>query len=335
MGDEPNLNNEQELRTAIAEARNKQFEEAKEAKSPAIEEEKDDSDDELPDTDKKVEEVEEDEKVEEEIEEDFSDDKSKKNAFQKLQHTRRLEKKKAKEEADILRNESAALRERMARIEGAQEVQQKEAVKEEVDLEPDKDEDYEAHQEWRLRQQDKKIDSLIEAQQKSEQMSEFRQAEQVWHDIENAHVEHDAVYKDAKDFLIKTLRNEASAQFPSATKSQIRDYVRDAEAKFVGGLAKQGASESHIIASMRTLADHKGFKVADKKTPQDKEKLKKNMSKSINLVDAPSSGATNETPLKHFMKQSNVDLMGSANNPVEAAKMEKALRKARLSLAAG
>ena len=59
------------------------------------------------------------------------------------------------------------------------------------------------------------------------------------------------------------------------------------------------------------------------------------MGKSVNLADAPSAGSTNETPLKHFMKKSNTDLMSSAHNPMEAAKMQKALRKARLELATG
>ncbi len=326
MGDEPNLNNEQELRDAITEARNKQFEEQQEQKAPVIEEGEEEAAQEVDEVkEEKPEEAAELEEVGEvEEEEQFVDEKAKGKAFQKL----RLEKKQAKEE-------SAALRERIARLEGMQEVQDKRKEEVAEDAEPDKEEDYEAHQEWRIRQQDNKIASLEAKQIKTDQLSQFQEAEKVWHDVEKSHIQDDESYGDAKEFLIKTLTSEASAKFPSATVSQIKDYVRNEELKFVGSLAEQGIGEGHIIATMRSLSEQKGFKPAAKKVPQDKEKLKRNMSKSVNLADAPSAGSTNETPLKHFMKQSNAGLMSSAHNPMEAAKMQKALRKARLALATG
>lgn len=326
---------EQELRDKINNARKEQAEEEANKEEPSTEPIEDEPQDEPQDEpeDEPSTPKTEPEGLEEEVEEDFEEIDTKSEEFKKLTP----EAKKDAKKFYHMRQENIAkdkriqeMAERLARVEGAQQVIQQQPLEEKTEEIPDRDVDPDAYYDYQLKQKDQKIEALEKKFDNFEARTVTTEAEQLYKELENQHTEKDSSYKDAKSFLLKTLRDEIKQENPAATESQISQHLKQQEYSLVATLAKSGWSQSAIFNSIKAQAIDKGY-VETKEIPKlDKTKLKRNMEKSANLNEIPNASGELGINAKQLVKMNIVDVAKLTNDPEALKKAKMAIKRARI-----
>lgn len=311
---------EQELRDKINEARKEQTEEEISKEEPSTEPVEEEYQEEPTEEDSTPEPAEEFEEI------DTKSDEFKKLApdAKKFYHMR-----KESQEKDKRIQEMA---ERLARVEGAQQVIQQQPPEEKAPIEeiPDRDVDPDAYFDYQLKKKDQKIEALEQKFDNFEARTATTEAEQLYKELENQHTEKDSSYKDAKSFLLKTLRDEIKQENPGATESQISQHLKQQEYSLVATLAKSGWSQSAIFGSIKAQAIDKGY-IETKETPKsDKTKLKRNMEKSANLNEIPSVSGDTGLSVRQLTKMSMLDMAKLSSNPEKLQKAQMAIKRARI-----
>lgn len=237
-----------------------------------------------------------------------------------------------RKEAKEKEKEMQLLRERLARIEGAQSVQQKPAAEAEAEVEdiPDRVLEPEAYLDYELQKKDKRIQEMEDRFSNYEQKTTFSESEKLYQNLEDKYTVKDPSYKDAKAYLVETLGNEIRQTHPAATQAEISKHLKDQEYILVSNLAKAGWSENAIFNSIKAQAYDKGFKDAPTKSKADKTKLRRNMDRSANLNDAPSAAADLGFSGGQLNKLGIVGIAQLTNDPVKMEKAQIAVRRARI-----
>ena len=316
---------EQELRDKINNARKEQAEEEINKEEPSTESVAEESQEESQEEDSTP----ESEKIEEEVGEEFEEIDTKSDEFKKLAPDAKkfYYMRKESEEKDKRIQEMA---ERLARVEGAQQVIQQQPPEEKAEEIPDRDEDPDEYYDYQLKKKDQKIEALEQKFDNFEARTVATEDEQLYKELENQHTEKDSSYKDAKSFLFKTLRDEIKQEHPAATENQISQHLKQQEYSLVATLAKSGWSKNAIFNSIKAQAIDKGY-VETKETPKpDKTKLKRNMEKSANLNEIPSASGDLGLSVNQLVKMSIVDIAKLTNNPEAFKKAKMAIKRARI-----
>ena len=316
---------EQELRDKIKNARQEQAEEEDNKEEPLPEPVVD-----APEEEPQEEEPEtEPEEVEEALEENFEEIDTKSEEFKKLAPDAKkfYHMRKENSEKDKRIQEMA---ERLARVEGAQQVIQQQPLEEKAEEIPDRDIDPDAYYDYQLKKKDQKIEALEQKFDNFEARATTTEAENLYKELENQHTEKDSSYKDAKSFLLKTLRDEIKQENPGATENQISQHLKQQEYSLVATLAKSGWSQSAIFNSIKAQAIDKGY-IETKETPKlDKTKLKRNMEKSANLNEIPSVSGDTGLSVRQLTKMSMLDMAKLSSNPEKLQKAQMAIKRARI-----
>ena len=272
--------------------------------------------------------------AEPELEDDLEELDTKSDEFKKLApdakkfyHMRKDAKEKSKELQEM--------KERLARMEGAQQAQQaiqqppaeEKAPVEEI---PDKDLDPDAYLDYHLRKKDKEIEDIKQRFDNFENQAAASSSEQLYKELESRHAEKDTSYKDAKAYLVQTLHDEIKQAYPAASESQIRQHLKTKEYDLVASLAKAGWNQGAIFGSIKAQAIDKGYKETESKPKADKTKLKRNMEKSASLNDAPSAAADVGFSANQLNKMNIVDIAQLTNDSAKFKKAQIAIKRARI-----
>ena len=262
--------------------------------------------------------VEKEEVAEEEVED--ADLKSTKPDAKKFAHMR----KEAKERA----RENQELRERLARLEGAQEARTQPEAPVVVEEIPDRELDPEAYIDYIVNNSNKKIEALSTKIELSTEQAASVQREQLYKDLENKYSETDPGYKEAKSYLMKAQASELMDAHPNATDAEIKQELKRREYTLVQNLAQAGSGVDEIFGTLKAQALAKGYREIT--TKKDNTKLKRNIKKSASLNDAPSGDAQFGYSESQLARMKPRDFHKLANDPKNLKKAETALRAARI-----
>lgn len=316
---------EQELREEIKNKRKEQAEEENNKEEPSADNEElqeEPQEDSTPET--------EPDKIEEEVDEEFEEVDTKSEEFKKLApDAKKFYHMRKENNAKDKRIQEMA--ERLARVEGAQQVIQQ-PLEEKAPIEeiPDKDVDPDAYYDYQLKKEQGKREALEKRFDNFAARTTATEAEQLYKELENQHTEKDTSYKDAKSFLLKALHDEIKQENPAATESQISQHLKQQEYSLVATLASAGLSKNAIFNSIKAHAVDKGY-VETKETPKtDKTKLKRNMEKSANLNEIPSASGDVGLTANQISKMSNLELANVSSDPEKLKKVNMAIKRARI-----
>lgn len=210
----------------------------------------------------------------------------------KANRKQRIAWKELREEAKTAKKEAQELKERLARLEGYTQAQQKpEAPRVEVrqeDIEPDKTIDPDGWMQWKI--------SKVENEQRIVQDQLRRQQEEnVWLQHEREYAKKFSHYDDAKQFLLDTRYKEIKNQFPYATDAQIKAHISQEEREAVRNSIKMNMDPADTIM---LYAQKYGYKPREEKKEAsveqkqgtDFDQIKRNVKKSSSLMGGASRG---------------------------------------------
>lgn len=234
--------------------------------------------------------------------------------------------KEAKEKDQKLQ----AMAERLARLEGAQSVQQEKLTpaeeKEEV---PDKEFQPEAWMDYQLKKQDDKYNNLAKRFDENAQQTAQQKDEILYKNLERDYSDTDSSYMEARSYYKAKNAEKYREQYPAASTADIDLMVKTEEYKLVQGMSASGVSTDLIFNTLKGQALAMGFKDVPV-VKQDKTKLKKNIRKSASLNDAPSAGEDLGFSESQMSRMKSADFHKLASNPKEMKKAKAALMAARI-----
>lgn len=258
----------------------------------------------------------EEETSEDDVEEEDDEPEEEDGPEEELTGAKFRHKLKAEKEArESIERQAQELRERLARLEGKAEAENKqEPINEEVpdpEYEPEK---YAIYQNGQLK---KELDAMKAEQSRIN-------AERQWETMQAEHAQVNPDYNDAKAFLIEAETKKLKTQYPYATEAQILQQVKEMEYITAGNAAKSGIIPTQHI---EFLAYQAGYRPGEKKeVPKKKsniKNIKKNAKKNASLIGGSSAGESGEAKSAEQLAAMGIEEI----NKFGRDKYEAAIRK--------
>lgn len=229
--------------------------------------------------------VEAEAEAEEEEDIEMTDNKAHK-AFAKMRYNQ----KQLREQLEKSEREKQEIRERLAKLEGANEVRHKPEIREPeiVDKEPDKTYDREAWLEWKARQLEKKQQEIEARVNQNNQLSLVDRARNELRDMEQDYTVKNKI--SDYDSRLKFIRDKEAAlirlRHPAATEAQIQQHLNDEKIRIASDAVKSGKHPAEIFIKM---AEELGYAKPKEEYREEKKqipvvKLNQNMRKNTSLI---------------------------------------------------
>lgn len=248
---------------------------------------------------------------EEEIKEDDPEllDPKKGKAWAHMRH----QQKSLQEQLDKERQEKQELKERMARLEGANEARVSPKIDtQQEDKEPDPVYDETNWLKWKARQDDKKINNLTSKVDEINKYSAIQEAKKELTDLENDYktknniTDYDARLSFIRDREAKLIKNE----YPNATDAQIKYHLDN---QYLLLASKAASAKRNPAEFFVKMADAHGYQKAESKPDPKRDvpidKINHNMKRNASLIGSSNAAKTGGKTADQLVGETLRDIM--------------------------
>ena len=188
-----------------------------------------------------------------------------------------------------MRRENSELRERMARMEGANEVRSKQetAAKEPTDEEPDYDLDPDDWHKWDSRQKSKEISELTDRVSAQDEKMALTAFNNEWDKQSSAAETTDDFYRGARKHILDARVNQIKASNPALSDTQVNQQIKQEEYNFALQITQAGINPISFIKTKAIEGGYVHTQEAKESEPKNKgnpKKIANNKRKGKSLI---------------------------------------------------
>ena len=226
-------------------------------------------------------------------------------AWKNMRQAQKKTRDKLKEEREArekTQEELQQLKERLARMEGREEVRVKPVEEKIENPEPDRMLDPDAWRDWRIAKQDEEIAAVKIQSANAAKISEIEGTRRGMARLENDYKKSTGLidYDDRINFILNAEKAKQKILNPGATDSQIDNYLEAEKFRLANDALANKQNPAELFYKMADVYGYQAKKTESKSKP-DIEAINKNMEKTVNLIGSSSVDKTGGlTPQQAF-----------------------------------